>query len=204
MGKLTNKIANTLEAIAKDQGQIKLDIDIVSGSMTINGIEFSKNDQVALINERASDPNFSKFLEQIVKKNQMETNEKMVEFNGDDFQINLEKFTSQVDDRDNVIAKLQAENNRLKQQLADQNKVNEQHLQFPEDFYNVWEDEKADVIKELDLDITQKIVDNLKTIEVPYGSFVTYQTGDIIVIKINDHKGVSYIVSNNYHIANVK
>ncbi|PEA94330.1 MULTISPECIES: hypothetical protein [Bacillus cereus group] len=77
--------------------------------------------------------------------------------------------------------------------------VTEQNLQYPLHFSNSSSKiENAMKVKNKEI---QNIIDAMKDIEVPYGSFINHQINEVIIIKIHNDSGINYIVSGDYESA---
>ena len=71
--------------------------------------------------------------------------------------------------------------------------VTEQNLQYPLHFSNSSSKiENAMKVKNKEI---QNVIDAMKDIEVPYGSFINHQINEVIIIKIHNDSGINYIVS---------
>ncbi|MGH1287757.1 hypothetical protein [Bacillus toyonensis] len=77
--------------------------------------------------------------------------------------------------------------------------VTEQNLQYPLHFSNST-NRTENTIKVKNKEI-QNVIDAMKDIEVPYGSFINHQINEVIIIKIHNDSGINYIVSRNYDSA---
>ncbi|MEK4099716.1 hypothetical protein [Bacillus sp. FSL E2-0195] len=77
--------------------------------------------------------------------------------------------------------------------------VTEQNLQYPLHFSNSSNKiENAMKVKNKEI---QNVIDAMKDIEVPYGSFINHQINEVIIIKIHNDSGINYIVSGDYDSA---
>ncbi|WP_242319395.1 MULTISPECIES: hypothetical protein [Bacillus] len=77
--------------------------------------------------------------------------------------------------------------------------VTEQNLQYPLHFSNSSSKiENAMKVKNKEI---QNVIDAMKDIEVPYGSFINHQINEVIIIKIHNDSGINYIVSGDYDSA---
>lgn len=83
--------------------------------------------------------------------------------------------------------------------VGDQIFTSEKELRFPNRFANVSETIISDD-KITDQGIAE-LVEELKGIEVPRGSFATNAYKDAVVIKTHDEDGIRYYVSRNYYYA---
>jgi hypothetical protein len=111
------------------------------------------------------------------------------------------------DAKDRKIRELEQQVAQLQHELevATDCTIYEEDLQFPEHFYNVHEDENLIVpVVELTEEEIQKIVDELKGLEVPEYSFIAHRVGDTLAIKMHDDRGITYVITKDYYEANVE
>lgn len=252
MTNIVEKVKKLVESVGA-QGRMDLGVNLETGAVAINGIEFTMAEQLQIVKEYRNDPTMSQLISQIRHLPEAQSVRNVVKMDGGTFKVdpvaanktfgtNLpETATPKVVSMDDMIKakaqKLQGapakdpkdeEIARLKLQimqmdesfkafaqeqaehieylvgqlhLADEMYVPEQDLLFPETFAK--SPEHVSVIKKLSDAEIQAIVDDLKGVEVPYGSFVLHRTGDTAVLKINDDQGISYLVTKDYYYAHI-
>lgn len=226
MSTLTEKAKQLVETVAV-KGGIEVGVNFATGAIKLNGIDFTVTEQMELISTHRNDPTMNKIFAELKKTPEAQAVKNTVSFNSGNFEVNKEQVEKTfgikledllpptsapkegsgsvtiLDDKDREIIALKAELATVKALITDDT-IYEEGLEFPNDFYCVHEDETLLApIKELSEDEVQSIIDELKTVEVAEGSFVTHQLGDTVVIKLNG-EGISYIVSNDYYVANVE
>jgi uncharacterized coiled-coil protein SlyX len=84
-------------------------------------------------------------------------------------------------------------------QSTEQEKLSEKDLKFPQHFKKV----DKNTSKVVTIGDVQKIIDELKELEVPYGSFVLARVGNVAVLKIHDDQGISYLVTTDFYQAHL-
>lgn len=82
-------------------------------------------------------------------------------------------------------------------QPTEQEKLSEKDLKFPQHFKKI----DKNTSKVVTIGDVQKIVDELKELEVPYGSFVLTRVGNVAVLKIHDDQGIGYLVTTDFYQA---
>lgn len=109
------------------------------------------------------------------------------------------------EDKDATIEELRKEIDRLNGIIShevdsSENSIREEDLHI-DDFYFAELHPLADEITDEEI---QVIIDELKGVEVPFGSFVLHRTGNVAILKIHDDEGITYMVAEDYLFANVK
>lgn len=197
MATLTEKIKNLVESASKQSG-VEVGIDIVSGSVALNGIVFTQQEQSDLVKYYKNDVNMSKLLSQINKTPEADKLRSVVSFNGGKFEVDAKAANKvfgtnlpEKDEKDLEIERLRKQIESLEGQL--QSKVMDS-LTYPDNFEHNTDFHNTHISNE----VIQLIIDDLEGVEVPEYSFVAHRTGDVIVLKLNDDQGISYIVTNDY------
>src|SRR6185312_1651384 len=85
MSKLDEKAEKLMETLV--DGKVEVGVDFATGSITINEIEFTMNEQLELMNEYRNDPTFSKLFSQINGTEQAQQIRTAVQFDGGDFHV---------------------------------------------------------------------------------------------------------------------
>lgn len=224
MTNVAEKMGQLIQKLAAGE-DIKLEVNMVTGGMRISGVEFTAVEQLELINEFGNDPTMAKLMAQINKTPEAKEVRKAVSFNAGNFEVDADKVAKAFgikldsakhiekgvevvvkDAKDREIERLQAEILKLQLEKAvEEVAVTEEDLTYPADFYNSFEDTDSTVeVKELTDEEIQGLVDSLKVLEVPGGSFVSVRLGDTVAIKLNDGNSITYIASSDYYIAEVE
>lgn len=223
MSNLTTKAVQLIESVAT-KGGVAVAVDFTTGSLFMNDIEFTMDEQVELMKEYRNDPTFSKIIAQVNNTQAAKDIKNVVKFDGGNFTVDKDavkaKFGIDVeqsaphrgakatvtveDEKDRKIKELEQQIEELKLQVAEQ-PVYEEDLIYPDNFYNVYEDDSLLApVQELDDEDIQDIIDDLKGVEVPEYSFVSHRVGDTLVLKLNDDQGISYVVTRDYYVATVE
>lgn len=179
----------------KEKGGLEFGFDMGNGSVTINGIPFDMSEQIAYVEMYKKDPTFSQILNAINLKK--DDSKKVVPF---------PETTPQAEvDKDATIEELRMEIDRLNGIIShgvdsSENSIREEDLHI-DDFYFAELHPLADEITDEEI---QVIIDELKGVEVPFGSFVLHRTGNVAILKIHDDEGITYMVAEDYLFTNVK
>lgn len=224
MTKVAEKMGQLIQKLAAGE-EAKLEINMATGDIRISGVEFTGYEQLELMTEFGNDPTLTKLMAQINKTTEAKEIRKAVSLNAGKFEVDADKVSKAFgikldsskhtekgvevvvkDAKDREIERLQAEILKLQLEKAvEEVAVTEKDLTYPTDFYNSYEDTDSTVaVKELTDEEIQGLVDSLKVLEVPEGSFVSVRLGDTVAIKLNDGNSITYIASSDYYIAEVE
>lgn len=211
MKKSLEAMEKIIQSIVENGGKMDVNIDFETGTLVINGVELTLEDQHELMFtvDSLSGKGTGIDLGKILKDSLSAMGE--TGFNLFDDIVHLPKQSLGESWLDNIVQekirkqnaeqeseelnKLRAENEALRQEIK---LLKRKTPLFPDDFEKI--DGGEDVSNRLDVDDIQKLVDDVAYMEVPLYSFASSQLGDTIVLKIHDDEGIHLIVASDYYI----
>ena len=212
------QLTNLVQAITNNDEGVQVEADLGSGTFVVNGESFGFEDVVSAVQqfEDVGEEGLHKIVEDETStkgktfapdagdlKNSIYSG--LVDTVGgipvhDTFHhpmstfpdysgVELQLFSKMAEEnaKDEKIAQLEAELAELK---------GEKEKSFPDSFLDI----SFEATKELDYEEMNDMFKDLEELEVPKYSFITAQSGDTVVIKLHDDRGITYIVSDNYYV----
>lgn len=176
MTTLQTKLDAVVKALREGE-DIVVDVNFLKGTISYNGIEFTALEQLDAIATLKA-----------------ELNQDVEEDFEEDVEEDFYFPNSYVTELENKIADLEEELH-LTQNLLKGGNVG---LEFPKDFDYISQPLFAEGLTD---EQVQEIVDELEGINVPEGQFIAHRVGDVIVLKLRDAEGTSYVVSDGYYFA---
>lgn len=222
MTKVAEKMGQLIQKLAAGE-DVRVEVNMATGDIRISGVEFAADEQLEIMKEFGNDPTMAKLIAQVASTPAAEEIRNSVSYSAGKFEVDADRIGETLgyklasalhttpkgvkvevkDAKDREIEELKEKVKFLESQIV----LHEKDLTFPRDFFNAYDNVTGqEHVHELEDSEIQLMVDSLKTLEVPEGSFVVARTGDTVVVKLNSggDEGIDYIVSRDYYEATVE
>lgn len=228
MANVEEKLKNLMDTLAKD-GNIRVSVNFLNGAVSINGIDFTPEEQFLLMTEYSNNPLFTSLMEKINSTPEASKIRNVVKFDGGKFQVDVDKTektfgieldrtedmvyknteSSKVDDKLFQYKPPQDEKDREIDQLKKEVEELKRQLKVAKQ-----ESESDKSLKfpdsfsktlghPLHKDTIQELLDDLKETEIPLNSYSAKKFGDTLLIKMRDENGLIYVVTSDFRYATV-
>jgi hypothetical protein len=218
MTNLKTKLDQVIE-IANRTGKLDIGINPFTGTLAINGVQFSLEEQYTAIQQYSGDEKVKELFEKLNSLPIAKDLRGAVTPKADGgFDVRTEQITKALDrnkvskigthvvqgdkpepqdEKDAIISELKQQIKHLKAELSSLKQKDKLH--FPGGFEYVSLHPGVEMISDEQI---QEIIDELEQTPVPEGSFVIHRIGNVAVMKFHDAEGITYIVADDYFYAN--